>query len=302
MPLSLRHAEVLHAVLEMGTMSGAARRLRISQPAVSRCVASAETLLGVRLFERSGSALTPTAELLELRGHLAMIFDQLKVARDVGDQLRYGAGRRVTLATTPAFAFGIAPQAVAAFAQAYPAAELTARMRDAGAIKAGVLTREIDLGVVYNATWVGPMASTPLCEVDMVALMPADHRLAAAEAVEPRDLADEPLIGFGRASSIGVALDRIFEAAGAGRRRLVVATGNSFMSASFVARRVGIALTDPFVLGTAFGDSLVGRPLRPRFALTPRIVWAEGRSLSAPEERLVGFLRDAGASWTPEDD
>ncbi|MEO1090469.1 MAG: LysR family transcriptional regulator [Pseudomonadota bacterium] len=295
MSVSLRQLELLHAILQEGTMSGAARLLRISQPAVSRGVAAAEQTLRVRLFDRSGGTLTPTAELDEMRPVLGLIFQQVKVARDLGGQLRYGAGRQIDLATTPCFAFGLVPRAVGRFRDDFPAAEVRARMRDAVAIKAAVLTREVDLGLVYNVTWTGPLDSAPLRPVELVCLMPTDHPLATREAVGPRDLAGTPLISFSRSSNIGLALDRLFDQAG-GHRELAVATGNSFMAAGFVSAGIGLALTDPFVMETPFAQGLAARPFYPTHALTPHVVWATGRTLSAPEERLVEQLRE-GAAW-----
>lgn len=296
MPLSLRQLEILHAVLREGTMSGAARSLRISQPAVSRGVAAAEQTLRVRLFERASGGLTPTAELEELRASLELIFQQVRVTRELGGQLRFGAGRRITLATTPAFAFGLVPRAVARLRQEFPMVEVRARMRDATAIKAAVLTREIDLGLVYNVTWIGPLESAPLAPVELVCLMPVHHPLAAGSSVGPCELAGRPLASFSRVSEIGVALDRIFEAAGAGRRELAVATGNSFMAAGFVAAGVGLGLSDPFVMETGMAAGLACRPFRPAHVLTPHVVWAQGRMLSAPESRLVEWLREAAVA------
>ena len=57
--------EVLVRVVETGSFSGAARLLRIGQPAVSKTIAQLETRLGVSLLLRSSRGLTPTeTELL----------------------------------------------------------------------------------------------------------------------------------------------------------------------------------------------------------------------------------------------
>src|SRR5260221_4875238 len=47
-------------VVETGSFSGAARQLRVGQPAVSKTVAQLETYLGVKLLTRSTRGLTPT--------------------------------------------------------------------------------------------------------------------------------------------------------------------------------------------------------------------------------------------------
>jgi DNA-binding transcriptional LysR family regulator len=52
--------ETFVAVVETGSFSGAARRLNVGQPAVSKSVAQLEERLGVRLLLRSSRGLTPT--------------------------------------------------------------------------------------------------------------------------------------------------------------------------------------------------------------------------------------------------
>lgn len=297
MPVSIRQLEILHAVLQEGTMSGAARRLRVSQPAISRGVAAAEQALRVRLFERRGTTLEATPEAEELRGALEPIFQQIAGALDLAEQLRFGAGRLIHVAASPSFAFDPLPRAVPLFRRDFPEAQVIARVRDAAAIKAGILTREFDLGLIYNERWFGPMTSVPICEAEIHALMPEGHPLAARETVTPHDLAGLPLISFSRSSAIGLDLDRLFQEAGRPPRQLAVSVGNSHMAARFVAAGAGIGLTDPFVLGTPMEAGLVGRPFRPSRRLVPQVVWAQDRRLGPPERRMIEALRTAGAEW-----
>ena len=51
---------VFTAILDAGSLSGAARRLRRSAPAITRALSALEARLGVRLIERTTRRLTPT--------------------------------------------------------------------------------------------------------------------------------------------------------------------------------------------------------------------------------------------------
>ena len=62
MALTLRHIEVIRAVLRAGTLTSAARQLGASQPGVSRLLRSAENRLGLMLFERRARRLFATPE------------------------------------------------------------------------------------------------------------------------------------------------------------------------------------------------------------------------------------------------
>ena len=58
--LKLRDLDILLAVVEAGSMGKAAKRLNISQPAVSKAIAEMEDALGVHLVDRSQSGIEPT--------------------------------------------------------------------------------------------------------------------------------------------------------------------------------------------------------------------------------------------------
>ncbi|NNK15333.1 MAG: LysR family transcriptional regulator [Sulfitobacter sp.] len=58
---SLTHIPAFHAVMVKGSLSAAARHLRLAQPTVRRHVEALEEELGVMLFTRAANGLTPTA-------------------------------------------------------------------------------------------------------------------------------------------------------------------------------------------------------------------------------------------------
>src|SRR6516225_2095245 len=76
--LKLRDLDVLLAVVETGSMGKAAKRLNISQPAVSKAVVELEDALGVRLVDRSRRGVVPTLYGLALAKHSVAIFNDLR--------------------------------------------------------------------------------------------------------------------------------------------------------------------------------------------------------------------------------
>ena len=54
------------AALDHGSLLGAARELKTSQPTLGRHIAELESQLGVVLFERTGRGLVPTVTALQL--------------------------------------------------------------------------------------------------------------------------------------------------------------------------------------------------------------------------------------------
>jgi len=66
--IDLNLLRVLHALLENGSVAGAARALHLSPPAVSRSLARLRTVVGDPLFVRAGRSLVPTDVAISLRG------------------------------------------------------------------------------------------------------------------------------------------------------------------------------------------------------------------------------------------
>src|SRR5215470_2508238 len=76
--LKLRDLDVLLAVVETGSMGKAAKRLNISQPAISKAIVELEDALGVRLVDRSRRGIEPTPYGLALQKRGISIFNDLR--------------------------------------------------------------------------------------------------------------------------------------------------------------------------------------------------------------------------------
>lgn len=74
-PFNFHHLYYFFIVAELGSVSKAAQKLRISQPALSAQIKQFETYLNVRLFERTGKKLILTEEGRSAFAYSRIIFD-----------------------------------------------------------------------------------------------------------------------------------------------------------------------------------------------------------------------------------
>lgn len=122
--MEIRDIDYFIAVAETRGFSLAAKRLHISQPALSRYIGNMERRLGVSLFERTGRQLSLTysgerylIHAREIRERLLLLDEEMRrITERQGDRLRIGfirSGRQLKL-----------PNAIARFRNLYPEVEL----------------------------------------------------------------------------------------------------------------------------------------------------------------------------------
>lgn len=159
---------VMVEVAEQGSFSAAASALSLTQPAVSRQIATLERKLGVDLFRRVPRGVAPTAAGAVAIDEAREILDRmhrLKARMTAFADLRTG---HVRVAAFPSANTAFVPEAIRRFRQAHPGVEVS--LVDAGpdAIRAGGL----DLALVTNWDDVNDD------EVELVPLLEEEHRIA----------------------------------------------------------------------------------------------------------------------------
>jgi DNA-binding transcriptional LysR family regulator len=115
------------AVIDCGSLGEAARKLDISQGALSKSIQALEGSVGTILFERSkqGMLLTPFGESLEARARV--ITAEAARAREDLQSLAEGLTGRIAFAIGDASANAILPQAIARFSRSHPLVQLAIR-------------------------------------------------------------------------------------------------------------------------------------------------------------------------------
>ena len=88
--MDLRHLRTFVTVAELGTVSKAALRLRIAQPALSRQIVDLEQELGFKLFDRVGRRLVLSAEGEQLLGNCRNLLGHARSLTDQAQQIRGG--------------------------------------------------------------------------------------------------------------------------------------------------------------------------------------------------------------------
>lgn len=182
------------AVAEEGSLTGAAERLFVSQPALTKQIRRLEDDLGVRLFVRSRSGMAPTEAGREFASRVPALLDSWDEAvRATG-----GAAQVLRLGFLDAGAVGAIPEVIAEFRQAQPKWRVELRQFDWSDPSVGLARGEVDAAVV-RLPFPGQerLVVGELFVEERGVLLPARHPLANNKTVEFWELWDESFVAAG---------------------------------------------------------------------------------------------------------
>ena len=193
------------AVLDAGSLMGAARRLGAQQPTLSRHVAELEAQLGTPLFERTGRGVVPTLAALAVADAARQMEDgALALQRALATQRSVDTGTVRIAASTVAAAW-LLPPVIAALQAEMPgtAIELVASNQITN-----LLRREADIAVRMLRPAQSSLIARKLGEVAICAAAHASYLARFGTPRKPQDLAQHRLIGYDRDDTIerGMAL------------------------------------------------------------------------------------------------
>lgn len=248
---SLREYQTLRSILESGTTISAARRLGLSQSAVSRSLSSLESRFGHALFSREGGRLVPTIEAVNLNAKLDHLFQAL----DEIDQPRTPVKETLRIIAPPSYAHRMLISHIANFLMHNPNFFISMEVGTTEDVIKGVLENRFDLGFTGVEQSRAGLNLTPFRRSSAVCVMPANHELAKQEFVKPADLDKQRLIALTSRHQRRYQLEKLIHDAG-GWPEIVAEVGTSVSAIELARRNLGVAIVNPFPTITAENENL----------------------------------------------
>lgn len=202
--MDLRHARTFVTVAELGTVSKAALRLRIAQPALSRQLIDFERELGLRLFDRIGRRLLLTGEGAQLLSGCRVLLNHASAVIEQAQLLRHGDTGVLKIAGSPQHIESVLSQFLHRYAERYPKVEVKISEGTGSDILTLLERGEIHLGQnLLHAVKLDERhyGSLPLGSVELLAACGPSTPLGQRRSIEVDRLAGFPLLlmdgGFG---------------------------------------------------------------------------------------------------------
>jgi DNA-binding transcriptional LysR family regulator len=122
--MELRHLRYFAAVADAGNVSLAARRLNVTQPALSRQIQDLERDFACRLFDRIGRRIVLTRDGDEILERTRRLLADAEARREGARALAGGEAGVLRLGTTPQFIEAALPEVLTRYARTYPGIEV----------------------------------------------------------------------------------------------------------------------------------------------------------------------------------
>jgi DNA-binding transcriptional LysR family regulator len=242
--LEFRHLLSFRAVAETGSFHEAAESLDYTQSAVSQHVSALESILGVRLLDRSRGRRTvevTEAGALLLR-HADAIVARMQAARADLRAYSEGATGQLRVGTYQSVGARVLPATLGIFTGLWPSVEvhLVETNSDDGLLDL-VESGDLDLSFAVYPLSEGPFASVELFRDPYVVVVPAGSPLANLDRViTPKEIAELPLIGFRHCRSTVAAEDYL--RANGGNPTWVFRSDDNTTVQAMVVAGIGFAL------------------------------------------------------------
>ena len=287
---SFRQLEALIAVLETGSVTRAAARLHVSQPAISRLIANLEADVGYPMFRRAGGRIVPTAEAASLREEIQNALVTVDRASRRALQLGSLAHGQLTVCAFPYFAATTLPQVLSRFHAAYPEISIVLNGLSFHRLLETVANQRADFAISELTPHGSGIVAEHLCRYQAVCIVRPDHPFAALSRVPLTALAHEKFILLGEEDERQPTISRALQELGIALRH-AVEVGLAASACAWVATAGGCSVVDPFTAGEWRGQ-LVRLETDPPIWFDLWILRSEAKPLTRAASSFLTLLRE----------
>lgn len=285
--------QALSAFLEVAdtaSFSKAAERLYLSQPAVSKRIATLEDQLGRQLFDRVGRQISLTDAGRALLPYARRVLHDIEDGRRALSMLSEKVEGRLSIGTSHHIGLHRLPTVLRAYTLSYPEVDLDIQFMDSEVACEAVLAGKLELGIVTLPSQALPQLKSRLVWPDPLAVVVAPgHPLAALKKPRLGDLAEHPAVLPDEATYTHRIVTAALTQHGL-KPRIRLAT--NYLETLKMLVMIGLGWS---VLPRSMLDKdLIALPIR-ELSLERElgVVWHEKRTLSAAATALIAQLPSA---------
>ncbi len=294
--MDINKLKVFVDAAETLNFSETAQHLHVTQPTISKYIHDLEDELSIRLFERSGTAISLTQAGHAIIPWAQKLLSECKKFEDLTGSLSDQVAGKLNIACTTAAGKYILPQLSARFRKIHPHVQISILSCTQEDALERILEEEADLCVVSSEARSEKVETQNFFLDHIIMIAPVSHPFASRQSIELSEILDEPVIireatsGTRRAilaelAAHDITLDDLDVLLEVGNAEAIVASVAAGLGISFVSRMAATC-------ALAFG-SIVEVPIK-EIDLKRQICMAR-RALAAPNRArdvFWGFIHD----------
>ncbi|MFH4854267.1 LysR family transcriptional regulator [Vibrio diabolicus] len=289
--MNLRQLEVFYAIMQAGTVSGAARLLHVSQPNVTRVLAHTEQQLSFTLFERVKGRLVPTQEAKTLLPEAEKVYQQLGQFRSLTNKVKQGT-QHLRVGAPPVLAAHLLAPTVALLSKEHGISfELLTANRDE--LCSGLLKHELDVAIAFGEETPPAIMGHVLLKENLALIAPKSAAIPAEKTVILEELIrhDLPIIGLDSRDPLGLLLHQTLSAREEHYQHAITVRSYS-AAAELVKHQAGFAIVDPWTAKQYRQDDAVSvHALEPNMSFSVSILFAEHTPQSIATKQFITALK-----------
>ena len=282
--LNLDQLRTLQTVLKLGSFTGAARQLNLSQSAVSVQIRELEERCGVQLVERLGKKAYATAAGSIVVTHARRISDETDTITAAMRRFREGWIGRVQIGAALTALMYLLPPVLQKLHAEHPGIDLYVHNAPTLSMVDSVLRNELDIGLVTLPIAEKSLEITPLYQESMVAILPTSLRDIPDQVTPEYVVSQFMVLEFGAVSAL---IDQWLAAGSVAPQSLMRLSAIEAVKI-VVAAGLGVSLVPEMVVARSALDVIV-RPLNPPLTRTLALI----QHRSKHDDRALQIVRNA---------
>jgi DNA-binding transcriptional LysR family regulator len=240
-PVDLRQLEIVQAVAETGSFTGAGRKLHVSQSAISRQILLLEEEMTETIFLRVGRRIriTPAGESLLQLSH--RVFGDIKETVTLIGESQQRLGGTIRLAGGMTVCMYVFPMLLQDYRRQHASIEVKLITGTSQRLLQEIRSGAADLGFITLPVTEPELVTVPAMEEEMLLVAHPSHPLARKHRIVPQDLVQQPFVLFEAVSNSRRILDGFFAKEGL-EPRIVMETENVEIIKALVRSEMGITI------------------------------------------------------------
>lgn len=302
-PLDARQLRAFVTLAQTGSFTEAARRLHLTQSAISHSLRALEEEVRCGLFDRVGKTVSLTQAGEQLLLHAHRILAEMETARQRLEELSQWGQGRLRLGASPTACQYILPPVLREFKASFPRCRIQIEPGDTPVAIELLCNNRVDLALGLEPNRNVPLEFHPLFSDELQFVLSPLHPWAQAGRVERADIPRQHFILYTRASYMFSMIEEYFR-----QEDLALATtielGNIEAIKELIKLGLGISILAPWVAAKELAEgSLRTLPLGPR-KLKRRwgVLLRPSQPLNLPQEAFLSLCKAAVAAGPAEID